>query len=222
MKILIVDDEEGIRNSLKKFLHRERMEVDLAGDGEEGSYLARTNRYDLIILDYGLPKKDGLTVCAEIRKDNIKTPILFLSVQAEPYTKAQLLNAGADDYLSKPFSFEEMIARIRALLRRPPVIQDAILISGLVNLDLSAHIVRVNEREVPLTTKEYMLLECLMRHKGSVVSRGAILENVWGREADPFSNTIEVHVSNLRKKLGVLGEKLIQTVSGCGYKILEV
>ena len=218
MKILIIDDEKPIRDFLKRSLEKECYEVDGCSDGERGSQLAKSGAYDLIILDCGLPKKDGLSVCDEIRKEKINTPILTLSVQASPVTKAELLNAGADDYLSKPFSLEELIARVRALLRRPPSIKADILEIDDLILDNVKHTVYRGKHRIDLTVKEYMLLEYLLSNQGVVISRGKILEHVWDVSADPFSNTIEVHVSNLRKKINLHGKKkIIHTVSGRGY-----
>jgi len=220
MKILIVDDEKNIVNFLKLGLEEECFEVDVAYDGERGSFLARTNDYDLVLLDYALPKKDGLTVCKEIRRDEKHVPILVLSVMSTPKDKAELINSGADDYLTKPFSLDELIARIRALLRRSPQIKSEILaISDLV-LDTRKHTVKRGDKNIYLTLKEFMLLEFLLRNKGSVVSRGMILEHVWDMNSDLFSNTIEAHMSSLRKKIDLPErDKLIHTISGRGYKI---
>jgi len=220
MKILIVDDDIQIANFLKKALKNESFEVDVANDGDRGSFLARTNDYDIIVLDNAMPKKDGKTVCKEIRNDGVHIPILMLSVLSGPGLKAELLNAGADDYLTKPFSFEELVARIRALLRRSKDITKEIISIDNLEIDTKKQTVKRGGREIYLTLKEFMLLEYLMQHKGAVVSRGMILEHVWDMNADPFSNTIEAHVSNLRKKIDISGEKpLISTVSGRGYKI---
>jgi DNA-binding response OmpR family regulator len=220
MKILIIDDENEIRSFLKTTLESECFEVDIAEDGEKGSFLARTNDYDLVILDYGLPKKDGRTVCQEIRRDNCDVLILMLSVQSGHHTKADLLNIGADDYLTKPFSLEELIARIRALLRRPRNIEnDTRWIDDLL-LDSKKHLVKRGDKRIYLTLKEFMLLEYLIQNVGLVVTRGMILEHVWDMNADLFSNTIETHISNLRRKIDQAGKKkLIKTIPGRGYKI---
>jgi len=220
MRALVVEDEVGIINFLKAGLESEYFAVDVAEDGEQGSYLARTNEYDVIILDNMLPLKSGAEVCEEVRKFGIKTPIIILSARAEMTTKVELLNKGADDYLTKPFSLEELVARIRALLRRPQTISPDILEAGDLILDTKQHTVRRGNRDIYLTKKEFMLLELLMRRKGAVVSRGTILEHVWDMNADPFSNTLESHILNLRKKLSGRGKtSLIQTIPGVGYKL---
>ncbi len=220
MRALVVEDEVGIINFLKAGLESEYFAVDVAEDGEQGSYLARTNEYDIIILDNMLPLKSGAEVCEEVRKFGITTPIIILSARAEMTTKVELLNKGADDYLTKPFSLEELVARIRALLRRPQSISPDILEAGDLVLDTKQHTVRRGNRDIYLTKKEFMLLELLMRRRGAVVSRGTILEHVWDMNADPFSNTLESHILNLRKKLSGRGKtSLIQTIPGVGYKL---
>ena len=223
MRVLVIEDESGISRLLKAGLESEYFAVDIAEDGERGSYLARTNGYDIIILDNMLPFKNGKEVCDEVRKSGVTTPIIMLSVQADMTTKVDLLNKGADDYLTKPFSLEELIARIRALLRRPTTISsDVFDIDDLV-LDTKRHTVFRGIREITLTKKEFMLLELLLRRKRTVVSRGTIMEHVWDMHIDPFSNTVESHILNLRKKLHTKGKKqLIHTVPGVGYKIDDV
>lgn len=220
MKILLVDDNKEIMSYLKNALESECFEVDVANDGEKGAFLAKTNDYDIIVLDYMMPKKNGREVCEEIRKDNLTMPILMLSIESEAHTKADLLNIGADDYLSKPFSLEELLARIKALLRRPQsTAKEEILVDNLT-VDAKKHLVRRGERRVHLTIKEFMLLEYLAKRLGEVITRGMILEHVWDVNADPFSNTIEAHISNLRKKIDLPGEKkLIHTIPGRGYKM---
>jgi DNA-binding response OmpR family regulator len=221
MRILIIEDSKEITNFLKLSLEGEQFVVDVAEDGEKGSFWARTNDYDLIILDNILPKKTGLEVCEEIRKSGKTMPIIVLSVRSETLTKIQLLNAGADDYLIKPFSFEELLARIRALLRRPKVIESEILQVDDLTLDTKKCLVkRGKKEEIYLTRKEFMLLEYLLKNSGSVLSRGMIMEHVWDMNVDPFSNTIESHILSLRRKIDIPGKKkLIHTVSGRGYKI---
>lgn len=220
MKILIVEDEQKIADFIQKGLRDEYYVVDHAGDGERGSYLARLHDYDLIILDNMLPKKDGITVCREIRDHGKTTPILVLSVKTETSQKVDLLNAGADDYLMKPFSFEELLARIRALLRRPAHIHQDVYTLDTLTLDVKKHKVMRGDTDIRLTKKEFMLLHYLLQNKGVVLSRGMIMEHVWDMNADPFSNTIESHVLSLRKKINLSGHrKLITTISGRGYKI---
>jgi DNA-binding response OmpR family regulator len=220
MKLLIVEDEQDIRDFLKVNLDAEMFTVDTAEDGETGSYLARTNNYDVIILDNVLPKKSGAQICQELRKSGKTTPIIMLSVQSEPLQKIDLLNIGADDYLTKPFTFGELLARIRAVLRRPQQLTSEILQFEDLSLDLSTHKVFRGKKEIYLTRKEFELLEYLLRHRGSVVTRGALIENIWDMHADPFSNTIETHILNLRRKVDAPeSQKLIQTVPGRGYKV---
>ncbi len=220
MRILLVEDSRGIVDFLRPSLEAVPFAVDVAEDGETGSRLAQTNNYDLIILDNILPKKTGLTICREVRDSGQTAPILVLSVRSEAVTKIQLLNAGADDYLVKPFSFEELLARVRALLRRPNKLmgKENLMIGDLI-LDSKHYVVRRGCREIKLTRKEYLLFEYLLRHKGIVLSRGMIMEHVWNMTADPFSNTIESHITSLRKKMEREGKKLIHTVSGMGYKL---
>lgn len=220
MRALIIEDEEGIARLLKAGLESEYFVVDVAEDGEQGSFMGRTNEYDVIILDNMLPKKHGAIVCEEIRSSGVSTPIIMLSVQSEMHTKVELLNRGADDYLTKPFSFEELIARVRALLRRPTVFSNEILNVGDIRMDTKRHTVHRGDTEVYLTKKEFMLLELLMRRKGSAVSRGTIIEHVWDMNVDPFSNTVESHILNIRKKLSSKEkDSYIQTIPGVGYKI---
>lgn len=220
MRALVVDDEPGIRELLAQNLRTQCFAVDTASDGTEGSYLARTNEYDIIILDNMLPEKTGGTVCQEIRRIGRTTPILILSVLSDSWQKVELLNAGADDYLVKPFSFDELSARIRALLRRPNDIENDILVFDTLVLDTKLQSVRRGDVKIYLTRKEFTLLEYFMRNPGTVLSRAKIMEHVWDMESDPFSNTIESHIRGLRKKLHVPDElALIFTVPGRGYKL---
>jgi DNA-binding response OmpR family regulator len=220
MRILVVEDEEGIASFLKAGLESEYFAVDVAEDGERGSFFGRTNDYDVIILDNMLPKKNGDQVCDDIRKAGKTTPIIMLSARSELGIKVELLNKGADDYMTKPFSLEELLARIRALLRRPTTISSEILQTDDLTLDTKQHVIKRGDKEIYLTKKEFMLLELLLKKKGSVVSRGTIMEHVWDMNVDPFSNTIESHILNLRKKIALDGGKeLISTLPGIGYKI---
>ena len=220
MKILVVDDDKKVGDFLRTSLQAEYFAVDVVEDGEEALTLARLNNYDLISLDWNLPKLSGREVCATLRAEGQTAPILVLSVRTDTASKAEILNAGADDFLSKPFSFEELLARVRALLRRPRQIEDDTLEAGPVRLDTKKVVATCNGKEIYLTRKEFMLLEYLMRNKGSVVSRGMIMEHVWDMNADPFSNTIESHILSLRRKLSQTNKKkLIHTIPGRGYKI---
>jgi len=220
MRALVIDDEQGVRETLAANLRARSFAVDTAEDGTEGSYLARTNAYDIIILDNMLPEKNGFTVCEDIRRTGCTTPILVLSALSDAWRKVELLNAGADDYMIKPFSFEELMARVRALLRRPPTLKGDIITIDTLVLDTKQQTARRCDVNVYLTRKEYMLLEYLMRNRGSVLSRAMIMEHVWEMTSDPFSNTIESHVLSLRKKIEAPDrKKLIHTVPGRGYRL---
>ena len=223
MRILVIDDEKEVRDMLCRHLRAECFAVDTAEDGTEGSYLARTNNYDLIILDNMLPEKSGMRVCEEIRRTKSGVPILMLSVLGETRQKVSLINSGADDYMVKPFSFDELTARVRALLRRPKKIEGDILYHDGLTLDTKQQNINLEGTDIYLTRKEFMLLEYLMRNLGTVLSRGMIMEHVWDMSSDPFSNTIESHILSLRKKLGTNSDRqFIKTVPGRGYKIDEM
>lgn len=219
MRALVIDDEKDLREMLAENLRGERFAVDTAADGTEGSYLARTNEYDVIILDNMLPEKSGISVCSDVRRVGRTVPILMLSVLTDSWRKVELLNAGADDYLAKPYSFDELMARVRALLRRPATLLGDVLTLDTLSVDTKRQRVTRSGTRVRLTRKEFTLLEYLMRHEGAVLSRGMILEHVWDMMSDPFSNTIESHIRGLRRKLHLPGERpLIHTVTGVGYK----
>jgi two-component system OmpR family response regulator len=220
MKILIVEDDQGLADFLKTSFEAESSNADIALNGGDGSYKARTNNYDVIILDHSLPKKNGGVVCEEIRAAGKTTPIIFLSVIGEMRHKVDALEKGADDYITKPFSFEELRARVRAVARRPHKIEGVVLRVGDVVLDAEKQTVMRNGVGVYLTRKEFNLLEYLMRHQGVVLSRGVIMEHVWNADGDPFSNTIESHILNLRKKMNAGRRKeMIHNIPGRGYMI---
>lgn len=219
MRILIVEDDSTIRSALTRILRNASFAVDTAKDGEIGSLLARTHNYDLIILDYFLPKKNGGQLCKEIREAKKQMPILILSVQSSPQQRAILLNEGADDYMVKPFLCSEFMARIHALLRRPPSLIPNILTLGPITIDLHRHSATLNNTQLCLTKKEFSLLEYFARNKGLLVSRQALLEHVWDMECDLFSNTIDTHMVNLRKKIGPPHREIIRTVTGQGFLI---
>lgn len=221
MKILLIEDSSSVRNVLKMSLEAESFAIDEAENGEDGSYMARVNKYDLIILDNILPKKFGRQVCKEIRDADVSTPILILSGKNETNTKIELLGLGADDYITKPFSFEELKARIKALLRRPHKIEDVILKNGNLRLNTNTHEVTRNSKRIYLTRKEFSLLETFMRNQDRVLSRSFIMEHVWETNVDPFSNTIESHVLNLRRKIGDRKKSLITNIPGRGYKMIS-
>ena len=218
MRILIVEDEEKIADFLSSSLKAELYAIDVANTGEKGLFAAKTTDYDLIVLDYQLPKMNGAEVCTAIRQTGSKVPILVLSVEAESSLKAELLDAGADDYMTKPFAMQELTARIRALLRRPQKILETVLTIDTLTCDPQRYRVTRGDKQIRLTPKEFSLLEHLMRNAGIVQSRAMILEHVWDQNADPFSNTIESHILSLRKKIDAPGHaKLIHTVPGRGY-----
>jgi DNA-binding response OmpR family regulator len=221
MNLLIVDDDKEIINFLKPSLKAEGFVVDTADDGENGLYKAQINNYDLIVLDNVLPKKTGLEVCTEIRKERKSVPILILSATTATDVKTGFLNSGADDYVVKPFCFSELSARIKALLRRPKSIEHTVLRVDNLALDTESHTVMLGKKEINLTMKEFSLLEYFMKNKNRVLSRGEILEHVWGSDADIFTNTIETHILNLRRKIGQNNKnEFICTIPGMGYKLI--
>ena len=219
MKILIIEDEAPIANFIKISLESQLYVVDVARDGERGAFLGRSGGYDLIILDYLLPKKNGLEIVKEIRYSK-KTPIIMLTVCGDFDCKKQAFDCGIDDFLTKPFLLEELFLRIRALLRRPPQILGDILRVDTLVMNLGRHTVRRKNRIINLTRKEYAVLEHLMLHRGEIRSREIIMENAWDINSDPFSNTLDTHIANLRRKINPNKEiELIHTFSGQGYKI---
>lgn len=219
MRVLIIEDDPEILVMLTSYLETACFAVDATDDGAQGSFLARTNDYDIVLLDYVLPNKDGLRICHEIRESGKTMPLLMMSVRNEIADKVELLNKGADDYVTKPFSFAEIFARIHALLRRPRVIQPETMHVGNITIDAHRQRVMKSGKEIYLTRKEYSLLEYLARNEGRVVSRGTIMEHVWNMESDPFSNTIEAHIFNLRKKIRRGKDDFIKTVPGRGYML---
>jgi len=223
MKILVVEDEHLIATSIKKGLEQEHYVVDLAFDGEEGLDLASSGDYDLVLLDLMLPKVDGLKVCRQLRKDEIHTPILMLTAKSQLEDKVVGLDSGADDYLTKPFAFEELLARVRALARRPQNTATAeILKVGDLSLNISTYEVLRNGKNISLSSKEYSLLECLIRHSGQILSKDQLIQHVWSYESDILPNTVEVYIRNLRLKIDKnFSQKLIKTIRGFGYKISQ-
>jgi two-component system, OmpR family, copper resistance phosphate regulon response regulator CusR len=219
MRILIIEDDKELNYFLKKALISQLFVVDSAEDGEKGSFLARTNPYDLIVLDFNLPKLNGNEVLKEIRQEK-KTPILILSINASLDDKKEMFEAGADDYLVKPFVFKEFILRVNALLRRPKNIEEKVLKFADITLNLKTKEVRRDNKKIHLTNKEYNLLEFFLRRQKDILSRSEIMEHVWDINADPFSNSIEAHILNLRKKINLKKKKnYLQTINGRGYKL---
>lgn len=222
MRVLIVEDEEKLAESLKKGLEKEGYAADYVMDGEAGQRRIEMSHkdYDVVVLDLMLPKKDGFEICKEIRAENITIPILVLTARDATDDKVQALDAGADDYLVKPFSLQELLARIRALLRRPEqTLPVELSIHDLVLNTTTRKVYRKN-KEVQLTLKEFGLLEYLMRHPNQVLTREQILDHLWDFAFDSFSNVVDVHMKNLRKKVdGNNSEKLLETIRGVGYRI---
>lgn len=222
MKILVVEDEERVAQFIQKGLKEEGHAVDVSYDGEDGGFLAEVNDYDLIILDLMLPKKNGLVVCKEIRERGVATPVLMLTARDSVEDKVRGLDAGADDYLAKPFAFEELLARVRALLRRQSETKTPTLKIADLELDPMSRQVTRSGKRIRLTTKEYALLEYLMRNPRKVLSRTLIGEHVWDMNFDPESNVIDVYVSHLRAKVDKGFEvALIHTLRGQGYILTD-
>ena len=220
MKILIIDDETAITQFLKDGLEANMYIVETATDGERGAFMGRTGNYDLIILDYNLPKLNGAAVLKEIRQEKKHVPVLMITVRSELTTKNEIFAGGADDYLTKPFLFEELLLRVRALLKRPAKIEGEFYKIDNLTLNTASKIIRRNGREIYLTRREFALLEYLMINRGQIVSRNQILEHVWDYNADPFSNSIETHLASLRRKLNTnKNRNLIHTFTGRGYKL---
>ncbi len=218
MRILVVEDEKKIANFIKRGLKEEGYAVDAAEDGEQGYFMATTQDYDLIVLDLMLPKIDGLTLCRKLRGEKVPSSILILTAKDTVKDKVSGLDSGADDYITKPFAFEEFLARVRVLLRKQASSTPVKLTAGELTLDLVTHKVSRGGKEIELTAKEYALLEYFMRNAGTCVTRTMISEHVWDMNFDSFTNVIDVYVNYLRKKLDSgPGKKLIQTVRGRGY-----
>jgi two-component system, OmpR family, response regulator len=220
MRLLLIEPDQNESSFLKRSLSAASFSVDTANTGQDGSYLARTNDYDLIVCEFLLPDRSGIEVCRELRLKRKHTPFIILSSLSEMITKVECLNGGADDYVTKPFYFEEILARIRAILRRPQLVAHTTIKIADLELDSVRHMVKRAGRTVYLTRKEFELLEHLMRNQGIVLSRGHIMEHVWDIHADIFSNTIETHILNLRRKVDYIPyQKLIHTIPGRGYKL---
>lgn len=216
MRVLVVEDTPELAEQLKQRLEGEGYAVDLAADGEEGQFLGETEPYDAVILDLGLPKIDGLTVLRSWRRDGMTAPVLILTARGAWTEKVQGIDAGADDYLGKPFHMEEVVARVRALIRRASGQPSPELTHGPVRLDTRTGRVTLNGVPVKLTAHEFRVLSYLMHHPGQIVSKTELTEHIYAQDFDRDSNTIEVFVGRLRKKLGV---EVIQTIRGLGYTV---
>jgi two-component system, OmpR family, response regulator len=220
MKVLVIEDDPTVGQFVQRGLEEQRWGVDLVADGEEGERLALSQPYDLVILDMRLPGKSGLEVLRGLRSRGFERPVLVLTAQDAVDAKVTTLRAGADDYVTKPFAFEELLARVEALARRPRALQRTRLVVGDLTLDLDTREVARAGRPIELTPKEFAVLEYLMRHAGRVMSRTLITEYAWGYHFDPGTNVVDVVINHLRKKLDApFEQKLIATVRGVGYVI---
>lgn len=224
MRILIVEDERKLANTLKCGLKKSGYAIDCIVDGDVAKkhILFNNQRYDLIILDWILPTRDGLQICKDVRNAKIQTPILMLTAHFEMKDKVLALNSGVDDYIVKPFSFEELEARIRALLRRPVETTLDVLETKKLKIDFLRHRVLLNDKNIRLTVKEFSLLEYLLRNANKVVTRSEILDHLWDINFDSFSNVVDSHMKNLKKKIQNKKYPLIETVRGIGYKIKNI
>jgi DNA-binding response OmpR family regulator len=222
MRILIIEDEKEVAEVIHHALREEAHAVDAASEGQLGQEMALSESYDLIILDLMLPKKDGLTVLIDLRQEGVATPVLMLTARDEVSDRVAGLNAGADDYLGKPFAVAELRARVRALLRRQSDHKAPILSAGDLVMDTVAHEVRLRENSIALTSREYAILEYLLRNKGRMLTKGMIAEHVWDYHFDSDFNLIEVYIRRLRQKMEQAGQhRLIHTVRNSGYVLRE-
>ncbi len=221
MRILVVEDNAKIAHNIKVILEHHSYSVDVAGDGQAGERMANSPSYDLIILDIMLPKKDGMSVCKSLRASGINTPILMLTAIGEIEDKIEGLDSGADDYLVKPFAMQELLARIRAMLRRPVSKQGEVLSALDLRIEPDKHSIIKGESKLSLTTKEYAVLEYLVRNKGQIISREKLLEHCWDLASNTFSNIVDAHIKQLRRKLSSKNDEYIETIRGVGYRFKD-
>jgi len=222
MRILVVEDEHKIAQSIKKGLEQESYAVDLAFSGPEGYDFASSEEYDLLILDVMLPGMTGIQIAQKLRSEKVHTPILMLTAKGQIEDKVEGLDSGADDYLSKPFAFEELLARMRALLRRPQSVGDSKLKVSDLTLDTKTFEVKRGDKDIKLSSKEFALLDYLMRHPNQILTKDQIINHVWNYDSDVLPNTVEVYIGYLRNKIDKPFKNqpsLIQTVRGFGYKL---
>jgi DNA-binding response OmpR family regulator len=221
MKILVVEDEKGILGFVRKGLEEQGFVVECSGDGDEAYAMATTQQYDAIVLDIMLPGRDGLSILQNLRKQSNPVPILLLTARSELGERVEGLNYGADDYMTKPFFIEELVARLHALGRRASGERLSILQAGPLTVNLITREVKVADAPVRLTVREFNLLEYLMRSPGRVLTRTQIIEHVWGYDFDVETNLIDVHIQRMRKKLGPQAASFIETVRGVGYRFVK-
>lgn len=221
MRALLIEDDKDIAKSIISFFKEKNILADFTHDGQQGLDMALTHKYEIVILDYNLPSLNGFEITKEIRRHRNNVPIIMVTVRSELEDKLNLLNVGVDDYLTKPFSLCELYARIKAVTRRPQQIQENYLKIKDLKLYPDKFSVKKGNKSIRLKAKEFSLLEYLMKNKGSYLSRQDIMENVWDENADPFSNTIEVHIMKIRKKIEDINNKYIFTMPNRGYKIDE-
>lgn len=221
MKILIIEDDLKISKLLSNSLKKELFTVDVAQDGQNGLYMFQTNTYDLLLVDYNLPIKNGEELVKEIRKINKIVKIIILTIEGSQEMKNRLFNLDVDDYITKPFIFEDLLTRIKAVMRRPQEVKSRTYKIDDLFVDVEKHQVKRGKDKICLTFKELMLLEYFLKNQGKILSRTVLMENVWDVNADPFSNTIESHILKIRKKINPANDKrdLIHTIKGRGYKI---
>ncbi|WP_448552457.1 response regulator transcription factor [Thalassotalea montiporae] len=223
MRLLLVEDDQQLHENLKSSLAKQGFSIDSAFDGEEGLYLGSEHPYDAAVIDIGLPKRDGISLITELRELDIKFPIIVLTARDRWQDKVQGLDAGADDYLTKPFQYEELHARLNALIRRSAGQASPVLTSGALSINTASHQVLVNDQEVSLSSYEYRLIAYLMLQQGKVVSKTSLTEHLYDQDFDLDSNVIEVFVRRLRKKLDPEGEhNFIETLRGQGYRLRTI
>lgn len=221
MRILVIEDERKVANFVKRGLEEERYVVEIATDGETGLQMALNNEFDAIVLDVMLPRKNGLQVLSELRQAGKALPVLMLTARGSMEDRVMGLDLGADDYLPKPFHFEELAARLRSIMRRSSNVKSTKLEVGDLILDTVLHVAYRNGKEIELTTKEYSLLDYLMRNKNRILSRSMIMQHVWKVSFDPESNIIDVYIKRLRAKIETDGKHYIQSIRGVGYRIKD-
>jgi len=222
MRVLVIEDEPGVASFIRQGLREAAFTVDVADNGDEGWHLAQTEHYDVIVLDLMLPGRDGFSILRDLRGSGRSVPVICLTARDEVEDRVRGLDLGADDYLAKPFSFSELLARIRALLRRGAKLATNPIAVGDLSLDVVTRQVRRANRRIDLSAREYALFEYLMRHEGEVVSRTMILEHVWDMNQDPLTNVVDVHINRLRKKIDHdFAKPLIHTIRGLGYVLRE-